>query len=82
MKADYTMVTRSPSGPEGPTEIGYVATIGANVFVSKPVPGKPLPVCYSYRDDAASRRDGWRVPSHWPTSDQLITSRDQEVWAL
>ena len=63
MKAHYTMVTRSPSSMTGRREIGFVANIGSNVFVSKPVPGEPLPVCYSYRDDATSRRDGWRIPS-------------------
>ena len=60
MKAHYTMVTRSPGGPTGQTEIGFVATIGSNVFVSMPVPGEPLPVCYNYRDEATACRDGWR----------------------
>ena len=57
---EYTMVTRSPSGPAGPTEVGFVAAIGSNVFVSRPEPGKPLPVCYRYSDDAQSSQDGWR----------------------
>ena len=59
MKAHYTMVTRSPRGPTGRTEIGFVATIGSNVFVSMPVPGEPLPACHTYRDEAMASRDGW-----------------------
>jgi hypothetical protein len=59
MKADYTMVSRSPRGSTGRTEIGFVATIGSNVFVSRPVPGMPLPVCHSYPDHATASRDGW-----------------------
>lgn len=59
MKGNYTMVTRSPGGPTGGTEIGFVATIGSNVFVSMPVPGEPLPVHYYYRDEATASRDGW-----------------------
>lgn len=63
-KGDYTgeykKVTRSPSGPAGATETGFVAAIGSNVFVSKPVPGKPLPAHHFYPNEAAATRDGWR----------------------
>ena len=57
---DYTMVTRSPDGPAGATETGFVAAIGSNVFVSRPVPGKPPPAHHFYPNEAAARRDGWR----------------------
>jgi hypothetical protein len=57
---EYTMVTRSPSGPAGATETGFVAAIGSNVFVSRPVPGKPLPAHHFYPNEAAATRDGWR----------------------
>ena len=55
----YTMVTRSPHGPAGATETGFVAAIGSNVFVSKPEPGKPLPAHHFYPNEAAASRDGW-----------------------
>lgn len=57
---EYTMVTRSPSGPSGATETGFVAAIGSNVFVSRPVRGKPLPAHRFYANEAAASRDGWR----------------------
>ena len=59
MKPHYTMVTRPPRGPTGRREIGFVAAIGSNVFMSMPVPGEPLPGRYNYRDAATASRDGW-----------------------
>ena len=43
MKIRYTKVTRSTRGPEGQKEIGFMSSHGSEVFVSKPVPGEPLP---------------------------------------
>ena len=59
MEVRYAMVTRSPRGQR---EIGFMSASGSDVFVSRPVPGKPLPGCHYYADDAKASLAGWRGP--------------------
>lgn len=56
----YTKVTRSTTGPNGRTEVGFMSSHGSDVYVSEPVAGKPLPGCHDYPDDVTASLHGWR----------------------
>lgn len=60
MEIRYSKVARSTRGPGGKTEIGFMSSHGSEVYVSKPVPGKPLPYCHNYPDDVTASLNGWR----------------------
>ena len=60
MQIRYTKVTRSTRGPEGQMEIGFMSSHGSDVYVSKPVPGEPLPFFHNYPDDVTASLNGWR----------------------
>lgn len=57
----YTKVTRSTTGPDGRTEVGFMSSHGSGAYVSEPVAGKPLPGCHDYPDDVTASLLGWRV---------------------
>lgn len=60
MEIRYTKVTRSTKGRGEQTEIGFMSSHGSDVYVSKPVPGMPLPLCHDYPDDVTASLNGWR----------------------
>ena len=60
MEIRYTKVTRSTRGPDVQTEIGFMSSHGSDVYVSRPVAGKPLPGCHDYPDDVTASLHGWR----------------------